>query len=100
MYDNSHNATFVIVADGPLGRRIADLAQQHAEFDPDCRFVLRPGDARYPAPAAVATWSGRGAAAFVINGFGEICAVLDDRQAIGEAWVEDAFLRARRCFAA
>ena len=93
-------ATFVVVATGRLGRRIAELAQEHAEFDPDCRRVLRPGDAKYPSPAAIAASAARDAAAFVVNGSVEICAVLDQYQAVDEAWVEDAFVRARRCFAA
>jgi hypothetical protein len=102
MHDSpfTHAATFVVVANGALGRQIADLAQQLAEFDPDCRRVLRPGDAKYPAPAAVAACSNGDTAAFVVDGFGRICAVLNRQQAIGEAWIEDAFLRARRCFAA
>jgi hypothetical protein len=36
------------------------------------------------------------AAALMVNVEGVVCAVLDLRQAMTEAWIEDAFVRARR----
>ena len=92
-------ATLIVLADGTVGRNIARLAQRHADFDPDCRRVLRPGDAVYPAPTSIVRWKKHGAAALVVNAGGEVCALLDERQATTEAWIEDAFVRARRRWA-
>jgi len=90
------SATFVVIADGFLGKRIATLAQEHAAFDPDFRCVLRPDDALYPPSASIAPWSRRGAAALVVSSSGDVCALLDLQQATTAGWIEDAFLSAKR----
>jgi len=99
MYEHATSdpaATLIVLADGHLGRNIARLAQRHADFDPDCRRVLRPGDAVYPTSSSIVPWKEHGAAALVVNAGGEVCALLDERQATTEAWIEDAFVRGRR----
>jgi hypothetical protein len=99
MYEHSQHAqaaTFVVIANGDFGKQIARLAQEHADFDPASRRVLRPGDALYPPTTTVTEWSRRGAAALVVGASGNVCALLDQRQAVTEAWIEDCFLRACR----
>lgn len=88
-------ATFVVLAGGVAGKRIARTAQEHAEFDPEFRRVLCPGDALYPSPSLLDSWSRRGAAALVVNPAGEVCALLDPLQACSAPWIENAFLQAR-----
>jgi len=89
------NAILVVVATGRLGSRIAEVAQEHAEFDPDCRGVLRPGDARYPSMKDLERWTGDGTAALMVDGGGRVCARLDERQATSRPWIENAFLQGR-----
>ena len=84
--------TIVVLIGGRRGRRIARLAQKHADFDPIGRRVMGPDDPAFrgacrPNPAA---------AALVVDTKGVICATLDPRQATSEAWIEDAFVRAKR----
>ncbi|MEA2328427.1 MAG: hypothetical protein QOE68_3386 [Thermoanaerobaculia bacterium] len=89
------NAILIVIAPGRLGRKIADVAQAHAEFDPDSRYVLRPGDARYPATTDVERWTRAGAAALIVDGSGRVCALLDARQATSPPWIENGFLCGR-----
>jgi hypothetical protein len=88
-------ATFVVLASGYLGRRIARLAILHAEFDMARRRVICSGDADFPNAARIDAWrSGTSIAAVVLNDRGEVCQRLDTVSATAEAWIEDAFLRA------
>lgn len=96
MDTHDSHATLVVLADGFLGKRIARLAQQHAAFDPDCRRVLRPGDALYPPATSIAPWRDRGAAALGVNPSGRVCAVLDEQRATTAGWIEDTFLSVLR----
>src|SRR5258706_14714228 len=89
-------ATLIVVASGRLQKRVARLATERASFEPKGRRVLTPGDALYPPPTMMASWTGRDVAAVVVNGSGRICALLDSRQALVAGWIEDAFLRAKR----
>lgn len=90
-------ATFVVLTGGNLGCRIARLAAEHAMFDPDRRCVLLPGDAGYPDDRKIQTWRGDTAAvAVVLNVDGDVTERLDATRGTTEAWIEDAFVRARR----
>ena len=83
--DLSGPSTFVVLAGGALGARILRVAQEHAAFDPARRSVVAvQGPPRSDVAAAVASADGT------------IYAVLDARQAVTEAWVEDAFVRGNR----
>jgi len=90
-------ATFVVLASGYLGRRIARLAAEHAQLDADRRRVLCDEDASFPDARRINTWrNGTPVAAVVLNRRGEVCDRLDVVRATSEAWIEDAFLRANR----
>lgn len=90
-------ATLIVVASGSLGQSIAALAEERASYDPERRRVLKPGDILYPASERLARWRGdTGAAALVLNERGELCQRLDGVRALIAAWIDDAFLRARR----
>jgi len=90
-------ATFVVLASGYLGRRIARLAEEHASFDPRGRRVLRPGDIGYPGGPEIERWRCASAVvAVMLNCRSEVCERFDARRATAAAWIEDAFLRARR----
>lgn len=89
-------ATFIVIADGSRAKRIARLAQEHAEFDPESRRVLAPDDALYPPLRSIAPWRSRDVAALVLSPSGTVCALLDRQQAVSAAWIEDAFLSAGR----
>ena len=89
-------ATFVVLASGSLGRTIARLAAEHAQFDAG-RRVLYAGDAEFPYGMRVTEWrNGTSIAAVVIDRRGQVCARLDWVRATAEAWIEDAFVRANR----
>lgn len=90
-------ATFVVLATGYLGRRIARLAAEQESFDPYGRRVLRPGDPGYPEPRQIEAWRrGTTAVAVMLNIRGEVCERFDPQRATAAAWIEDAFVRARR----
>lgn len=90
-------ATFVVLASGSLGRTIARLAAEHAQFDAGRRCVLYAGDAGFPYGMRITEWrNGTLIAAVVLDRGGRVCARLDRVRATTEAWIEDAFVRANR----
>lgn len=79
--------TFVILADGALGDRIARLADDHAAYDRRRRRILH-------IPLAPRLKVVGNAAALILDGGGNVWGYLDEARATAEAWIEDAFLRA------
>lgn len=84
--------TLVVLIGGGHGRRIVRLAQEHADFDPLGRRVVGLEEPVFQGNCS----SNCVTAAIVVNAEGAICAILDARQAMTEAWIEDAFVRAKR----
>jgi hypothetical protein len=90
-------ATFIVLATGYLGRRIARLASEHASFDSERRRVLRQGDADFPETERIETWRrATTTVAVILDHRGEVCQQLDAVRATTGGWIEDAFLRANR----
>jgi len=85
---NDRMATLVVVASGKQGNRVFHIALEHASFAPERRRVLRADGVTLPCGIAA------GAAAVALNARDELVACLDQNQALCEAWIEDAFLRA------
>ena len=79
--------TFVVLATGEVGEAIAHLASEHAAFDPDHRRVQLSKES-YGEPQI-------DAAALTLKADGTIAELLDERCALSEPWIEDAFVRAR-----
>lgn len=88
------SATLVVIAGGNLGKRIARLGDDHAAFDRANRRVLRAEDEAYPAPEVVRQWDSH-AAAVMLDSNENVIVFLDAQHATSEAWIEDAFVRAR-----
>ena len=82
-------ATLVVTATGREATRIADLADDHASLDRARRQVIR----REPTSHRVRD---RRVAVVIISSRGNICGVLNRKQALSAAWIEDAFVRALR----
>ena len=76
--------TLVVTASGSDGQEIARLVQLHVAFDPERRRVIHAAVDRESDTAIV-----------IIDRTGRICGSLDRLQALVEAWIEDAFLRAQ-----
>jgi hypothetical protein len=87
---------FVVLTPGDRGIRVAEAAQQQADHDPEHRYVVKPGDAMYPAPAVITAWDVGAAAALILDESGSLREVLDEQKATSGAWIEDAFLRASK----
>jgi hypothetical protein len=97
MPDRAMPATFVVLASGQLGRRILQIAGEHAEFDAGRRRVVCDGEAGFPDAASLeGRCAGPAIVAVVLNSRGVVCERLDVVKATTEAWIEDAFLRASR----
>src|SRR5436190_24248629 len=79
--------TFVILADGELGDRIARLADDHASFDRRRRRILH-------IPLGPRLKNAGNAAALILDSEWKVWGYLDQGRATAEGWIEDAFLRA------
>lgn len=88
-----HPVLFCVVAGGPDGDAIRQVAEPVAADNPFGRRVVVPGDAGYPAPQDVATWTAGVAepGAVVLTPGGAFFKVLTVKQAKSEMVVDKAF---------
>jgi hypothetical protein len=85
--------TFVILAGGELGDRIARLADNQAAFDRNRRRIMRLPLAGMRIGLMDNPDFGN-AVALILGSEGDLWGCLDERRATTAAWIEDAFLRA------
>ena len=95
----STQVRFIVVATGPDGGRIAQLAQEIAGEDPFSRRVVRRGDADFPSAAQIAQWTAGTSdagdiGAVVLHRDGALSEVLAVLDAENPAAVTEAFLDA------
>lgn len=76
-------ATLLVFAKGRLRDQIIAIGEQQADFDRLHRRVIAVREMDGPV-------------AMVVNDRNDFCVFLDEWQATSAAWIEDAFLRARR----
>ena len=86
-------ATLIVLADGELGRAIECVANTRIAFDAIRRRVVGPSCV---LTESLEKWRRRHVAAIMLDASGTPCAILDKYQAVSEAWMENAFVIAKR----